>query len=384
MKAVWYVIALALSAALLAPAPAAAQDDVMPPAPALTAHAYVLYDYTANQMLVSEGGHTRLAPAALTKMMTAYVALKAVKDGQFSLKQKAYPSLEAIRPQDNEARMFLDHNKAVTVDQLLHGLIINSGDDAVRVLVELISGDQAKFAALMNAQAKALGMTDTHFINANGEPDLHQYSSAYDLALLAAAMLRDFPKYFALYGRQKYVYNKITLFNDNRLLWNDPTVDGIKIGHNPDAGYCLAASSERGHRRLIAVVLGASSESTAYSGGQQLLNYGFRNFESMPLYGKKQPVGAVRVWKGSAKAVNVGFPNGLVLTIPKNIKPRFTAALETPESVIAPVAAGQRLGVLKLSLGGKPYAEFPVVALRGVPQANIFSRGWDTLRMLFK
>lgn len=382
MKAVWYLFALALSVAL--PASAAAQDNVMPPAPALTAHAYVLYDYTGNQMLVSEGGHTRLAPAALTKMMTAYVALQAVQDGQFSLKQKAYPSLEAIRPQDNEARMFLDHNKAVTVDQLLHGLIINSGDDAVRVLVDLISGDQTAFATLMNAQAKALGMNDTHFTNANGKPDLHQYSSAYDLALLAAAMLRDFPRYYALYGRQKYVYNEITLFNDNRLLWNDPTVDGIKIGHNPDAGYCLAVSSEREHRRLIAVVLGAPTETAAYGGGQQLLNYGFRNFESMPLYGKNQPVGAVRVWKGSAKTVNVGFANGLALTIPKNIKPRFTATLQAPESVIAPIAAGQRLGVLKLSLAGKPYAEFPVVALNAVPQANIFSRGWDTLRMLFK
>lgn len=382
MNVLRYFLALALPASLLSPA--RAQDNIMPPAPALPAHAYVLYDYTGNQMLVSENGHARLAPAALAKVMTAYVALNALRERQFSLKQTAYPSLEAIRPQDDEGRMFLDHNKPVTLDELLHGLIIASGDDALRVLVNLVSSDEAAFATLMNRQAQALGMADSHFTNAGGKADLRQYSSAYDLALLAAAMLRDFPGYYALYGERQYVYNNITLFNNNRLLWNDPNVDGIKIGNNADAGYCLAVSGERKDRRLIAVVLGAPSAAAAYSGGQKLLNYGFRNFESMPLYGKNQPVGTLRIWKGSAETVDVGFPNGLSLTVPKHVTPRFTATLESPDPIIAPVAAGQRLGVLKLSLDGKPFADFPVVALGTVPRANVFSRGWDTLRMLFK
>ena len=344
----------------------------------------MIYDYTGNQMLVSENGHARLAPTTLAKMMTAYVALNALKEHQFSLNQTAYPSLEAIRPQDDEARMFLDHNKPVTLDELLHGLIIASGDDALRVLVNFVSSNPAAFAALMNKRAQALGMADSHFTNAAGKSDLHQYSSAYDLALLAAAMLRDFPGYYALYGERQYVYNNITLFNNNRLLWNDPNVDGIKIGHNADAGYCLAVSGERKNRRLIAVVLGAPSAAAAYSGGEKLLNYGFRNCESMPLYGKNQPVGTLRIWKGSAKTVDVGFPNGLSLTVPKHVTPRFTATLESPDPIIAPVAAGQRLCVLKLSLDGKRFAGFPVVALSAVTPAHIFSPGWGTLRLLFK
>jgi D-alanyl-D-alanine carboxypeptidase (penicillin-binding protein 5/6) len=374
----------ALLFATLLPAAAYALGPEMPPAPALKAHAYVLYDYTSNQMLVSIEGHQRLSPAELAKMMTAYVVLTAVKEHQFELTQTAYPSLEAIRPGNDEARMFLDHNKAVTVDELLHGLIIGSGDDAVRVLVDLVSGDEAAFAAQMNRQAQALGMHDTHFTNGGGRSDLTQYSSAYDLALLAAAMLRDFPRYYALYGQRQYVYNNIPLFNTNRLLWNDPNVDGIKVGHNPDAEYCIAVSGERENRRLIAVVLGAPSDSMRYAEGQQLLNYGFRNYEAMSLYGKREAVGTLRVWKGSARTIKVGFPNGLSVTVPKGARPQFKAALETRHPIIAPVSAGQQLGVLKVSLDGKPYAEYPVVALDTVPQANIFSRGWDSIRMMLQ
>jgi D-alanyl-D-alanine carboxypeptidase (penicillin-binding protein 5/6) len=384
MKAVRHVFSLLLPLCLLLPQAARAQDSIMPPAPVLAARAYVLYDYTSNQMLVSQNGHARLAPAALTKMMTAYLALNAVRQHQFELTQQAYPSLEAIRPQDDEARMFLDHNKAVTVDELLRGLIVTSGDDAVRVLVDLIGGDEAGFARLMNKQAQALGMADTHFTNATGKPDPQQYSSAYDLALLAAAMFRDFPDYYALYGEREYLYNNITLFNNNRLLWNDPNVDGIKIGQDPGAGYCAAVSGEREDRRLIAVVLGAASDSARYGGSQQLLNYGFRNFETMALYRQNQAVGSLRIWKGAAPTVKVGFPQGLSLTVPRHAAPQFNATLESPYPIIAPIAAGQRLGVLKLSLEGKPYAEFPVVALEAVPRANVFARGWDAIRLLFE
>lgn len=375
---------LPLLAALLLPVLALAQTASMPPAPALAAKSYVLYDFTSNQILVSQNGLEHLAPAALTKLMTAYLAFNAVRQHQFQLTQQAYPSLAAIRPQDDEARMFLDHNKAVTVDELLHGLIIQSGDDAARVLVDLISSGEAAFAGLMNRQAQGLGMMDTHFVNATGQSDPQQYTSAYDLALLAAAILRDFPEYYPLYGQHEYQYNNIKLFNNNRLLWNDPYVDGIKIGHNENAGYCLVASAERNNRRLISVVLGATSDSLRDSESQKLLNYGFRNFETMTLYQKNQAVGSLRIWKGAARTVNVGFPNGLSLTIPKDTLPQFKATMESHQPIIAPVSAGQKLGVLKLSLDGKPYAEFPLVALEAIPLSNVFSRGWDSIRLLFQ
>ena len=372
-------------AALLLPPLALAQTAKMPPAPVLAARSYVLYDYTSNQILVSQNGLERLPPAALTKLMTAYLALNAVRQHQFSPSQQAYPSLAAIRPQDDEARMFLDHNKAVTVDELLHGLIIQSGDDAARVLVDLISGDEKAFAGLMNREAQALGMLNTYFVNATGIPDdPHHYSSAYDLAILAAAILRDFPEYYPLYGQREYQYNGIKLFNNNRLLWGDPYIDGMKIGYNENAGYCLVASEERNNRRLISVVLGAATASLRDSESQKLLNYGFRHFENMPLYQKNQAVGSVRIWKGAARSVKVGFPNGLSLTVPKDSMPQFRATMESQQPTLAPISIGQKLGVLKLSLDGKPYAEYPLVALEAIPESNVFSRGWDSIRLLFQ
>ncbi len=384
MRIAAYLPAALLLPGLLLPAGALAGKSPLPPAPVLAARAYVLYDYTSNQMLVVQNGHERLPPAALTKMMTVYLALSAVKQHQFLPTQRAYPSLEALRPQDDEARMYLDHNKAVTVDELLHGLIIQSSDDALRVLVDLIGGNEAAFAELMNRQAQALGMMDTHFTNATGKPDPQHFSSAYDLTLLAAALLRDFPNYYALFGQREYQYNDIKVFNNNRLLWVDPYVDGIKNGHNESAGYCMAASAERDNRRLVAVVLGAASDSLRDSESQKLLNYGFRNFETMPLYQKNQEVGSLRIWKGVARTVRVGFPKGLSVTVPRDAMPQFKATMESAQPIIAPVTAGQRLGSLKLTLDGAPYAEFPVVALENVPASNMFARGWDAIRLMFQ
>ena len=381
MKIVSYLAALLLPAMLLAAAPAAA--GTIPPAPALVARAYVLYDYTSNQVLVSQDGHFRLPPAGLTKMMTAYVVLSAIRNHQFQSSQKAYPSMAALRPNQDEASMYLDHNKAVSVDELLHGMIIHSADDAVRVLVDLVSGDESMFADQMNKQALALGMNNTHFTNATGRPDPGQYSTAYDLTLLSAALMRDFPEYYALYSQREYQYQDIAMFNSNRLLWNDPYIDGIKTGHYDDAGHSLAASAERNNRRLISVVLGAPTESLRDSESQKLLNYGFRNFETIVLYEKNQPVSSLRVWKGAARKVNVGFTDGLFLTVPKDSLPNFTAVMESSHPIIAPIAKGQQLAVLKLSLDGKPYAEFPMAALDNVQPSNMFARGWDALRLLF-
>lgn len=371
-----------LLAALLFPALALA-NPAMPSAPALASTSYVLYDFTSNQVLVNQNGGEHIAPGSLNKLMTAYLTLSAVEHHVFTLKQTIYPSIEAINPRDNEPRMFLDHNKAVTVDELLHGLIIESGNDAARVLAELISGNEPAFAELMNQTAQRLGMKDSRFVNATGQPHPQQYTSAFDLMLLAAAVVREFPDYYPIYGIREYQYNKIKQFNPNRLLWSDPYVDGMKTGHAEGAGFGLVASAKRDGRRLISVVLGTASENLRITESQKLLNFGFQYFEAVPLYQKNQPVASLRLWKGTEPAIKIGFPQGLSVTVPKGSLPQFKAALETYQPILAPVGAGQHLGVLKLSLDGKPYAEFPVVALEGIPLANVFARGLDSLRLQF-
>jgi D-alanyl-D-alanine carboxypeptidase (penicillin-binding protein 5/6) len=365
--------------------PSCAGAAVLPPAPMLPARSYVLYDYTSNQMLVaSNTAHEHIAPGSLTKLMTAYLAFSAIEQHRFPLTRKIYPSLGAIGSQGNETRMYLDHSRPATVNDLLHGLIIQSGNDAARALAELVSGGEAAFAAQMNSLALALGMSDTHFVNATGLPDPQQYSSAYDMALLAIAIVRDFPRYYQMYGMHEYVYNKVKLFNNNRLLWNDPFIDGMVNGHDEDSGYNQVASAQRGDRRLISVVLGTPSDSKRDQASQDLLNYGFRNFEIVPMYQHNQAAATLRIWKGVDRTVDVGFPNGLSVTIPRGTMPKFKATMVTQQPIIAPVAAGQKLGVLKLTLNGKPYAEFPLVALEEVPLANVFSRGWDNIRLMFE
>ncbi len=374
-----------LLAALLLPGLVLAETAPLPPPPVLQARAFMLYDFTSNQVLAaSQNAHEHLPPGALTKLMTAYVAFSAVRQHQFPLSQQIYPSLGAIGAGNREARMFLDRAKPVTVDELLHGLAIPGGDDAARVFAELISGSEAAFAALMNSHAQALGMRDTHFANATGAPDGAQYSSAYDLALLAAAIVRDFPEYYGMYGMHEYQYNQTRLFNANRLLWEDPFVDGMASGDAGGDGFNLAASALRDDRRLIAVVLGAASDTLRNGESQRLLNYGFRNFQTVRLYQKNQPAGSPRLWKGARRTIDLGFPQGLSLTVPKGTQLQLTATMETRQPIIAPIRAGQQIGVLKLALRGQPYAEFPLVALQDVPLANIFSRGWDNIRLMFE
>lgn len=371
-------------AVLLQAAPARGQSAPLPTAPSLPVRAYVLYDYSSNQILVNQNGHKLLAPAGLAKMMTAYVVLNASRQGQFPLSLKLYPSLDDLRTRtDDESSMLLGHNRAVTVKELLHGLMIGSADDAARTLVDLVSVNEAAFAKLMTRQARELGMMDTHFTNANGRAEPGNYTSAYDMTLLAAALQRDFPDYYALYARHDYTYNGIALFNGNRLLWEGPHIDGIKAGHNREAGYSLAASARRGQHRLIAVVMGAASADARDRAAQELLNFGYRDFETLPLYSKNQPVTRLRIWKGASRMVDIGFPDGLTLTVPRGGKPHFEATAETQQPVIAPVRAGQKLGVLHLRLDGKPYADYPLVALADVPLANVFARGWDAIRLFF-
>jgi D-alanyl-D-alanine carboxypeptidase (penicillin-binding protein 5/6) len=362
-----------------------AADIALPPAPLLQAKSYVLYDYTSSQVLVGKNGDERVEPASLTKLMTAYITFNAIKQGKLTLSQKLTPSNYALRIREEESRMFLQAGKAVSVDELLHGLIVDSGNDAARVLAENIANHELAFATdMMNSEAMRLGMKNTHFVNATGLPEEQHYSSANDLALLAAAIIRDFPEFYSIYSMREFQYNNVKQFNRNQLLWLDPFVDGMKTGHTESAGFCLVASGKRDQHRLISVVLGASSESLRSSESQRLLNYGFQNFDIVPLYKKDQPVTSVRTWKGTEKNTDIGFRADQFVTVPKGQRDQLKATLETQQPLIAPIEKGAKIGILKISLNGKPYVQLPLVALDNISLANIFSRGVDTIRLLFQ
>jgi len=280
--------------------------------------------------------------------------------------------------------MFIEPRKAVSVDELLRGEIVQSGNDAAIALAETVAGSEGAFVERMNSEAARLGMKNTHFVNATGLSAPQHVSTAADLARIAAAIVRDFPEYYPLYSIKEYRYNNITQSNRNRLLWSDPYVDGMKTGFTDAAGYCLVASAKRGPRRLLSVVLGAGSDAARASESQKLLNYGFQFYDTVQLYQNGQSVNAVRVWKGAEKEVQAGFVADEYVTLPKGQAPKLKLTMETMEPLVAPVARGQRIGVVKVSLDGAPLGEFGLVALSDVPPANFFWRAWDTVRLWFK
>ncbi len=375
---------LLLLFSLLLPLLAHAQIDPLPLAPALAAKSYILYDYTSNQILVKQNGNDRIEPASLTKLMTAYLTLTALKLRQLTPDDLIMPSAEALRIDDEESRMFLDKARPVTAAELLRGLIVQSGNDAARVLAITLAGSEEKFSVQMNHEAQRLNMVNTHFVNATGIPHPQHYSTAYDLTLLAAALIRDFPEYYPIYRLREYKYNNITQVNSNRLLWMDPYVDGLKTGYTDSSKFSLIASVKRDQRRLISVLIGAPSDNLRIIESQKLLNFGLQNFVAIRLYQKNQVVADIRLWKGAESRVNVGFREDLFLAIPKGQQSQLKASMEMYQPIIAPISNGKKIGVLKMTLGGKPYAEFPLVALDSVPLANIFSRGWDSIRLLFQ
>ncbi len=378
MKSIALIIAL-----LLAPLSYALPIAEMA-VPELSSKAYLLFDYSSNQVLLNQNGDSRMEPASLTKLMTAYVTFDALKHGTIEIDQSLFVPESAARNINGESRMLLKVGQSVTVDQLLHGLIIQSGNDAAITLAVNIAGSEAGFVDMMNKQAKELGMNNTHFANPAGLPDAQHYSSAFDLALLAAAIVRDFPQYYPLFSLREYTFNNVTQANRNRLLWLDPNADGMKTGHTESAGFCLVGSAKRNQHRLISVILGASSDSLRANESQQLLNFGFQNFDAVRLYVKDQSVSDVRLWKGTQSHVGVGFKSDIYLSIPKGQYNKVKATLETHQPIIAPIDTSASIGVLKITLAGKPYAEFPVYPLENVAAANVFSRGWDSIRLLLE
>ena len=353
-----------------------------PTAPAVEARAWLLLDFNSGQVLASHNASERFEPASLTKLMTAYLTFGALK--QKSLKPDQVIPVSTRAWKSEGSRMFIEPNKPVIVEDLLRGMIIQSGNDASVALAEAIGGSEDVFAQMMNREAKRLGLANTNFTNATGLPNPQLYSSAQDLSQLVVALIRDFPEHYALYSQKEFRYNNITQANRNRLLWLDPTVDGVKTGFTDNAGYCLITSARRGERRLVSVVLGTASESARATESQKLLNWGFQFFDSVKLYARNQPVTQLRVWKGSSDMLKAGFTSDLYLALPKGQSDKIKASVESLQPLLAPVAPGQRVATLKLEIDGKPYRELPVVALEAVPVAGIFGRTWDSLRLLFK
>jgi D-alanyl-D-alanine carboxypeptidase (penicillin-binding protein 5/6) len=353
-------------------------------APRLAAKSYLLYDYSSSQILVNQNGDARMEPASLTKLMTAYLTFDALKHGTLSLQQELTVPVAALRSKSDESRMLLKAGQTVSVDDLLHGLIVQSGNDAAITLAVNIAGSEAGFVDMMNQEAQRLGMKNTHFTNPVGMPDAQHYSSAVDLSTLAAALLRDYPQHYPLFSLRNYTFNNVAQANRNRLLWLDPYADGMKTGHTESAGFCLVGSAQRENHRLISVMFGAETDSLRATESQKLLNYGFQNFDAVRLYQKNQPVTSLRIWKGTESHVDVGFREDLFVSIPKGAFAQLKATMETHQPLLAPITSGLQLGILKLTLAGKPYAEYPLVALDGVPVANVFSRGWDSIRLMFQ
>ncbi|MFV0664756.1 D-alanyl-D-alanine carboxypeptidase family protein [Denitromonas sp.] len=353
-----------------------------PQPPALAAKAWLLLDYGANQVLTAHNAEERVEPASLTKLMTAYLTFSAFKANTLSRDQIIPVSERAWKM--GGSRMFIEPRHEVTADELVHGMIIQSGNDASVALAEAIAGSEEAFADLMNREAKRLGMTGTHFMNSTGMPDDQHYTTARDLAILASVVVRDFPEDYRLYSEKEYTYNGIRQPNRNRLLWMDAAVDGIKTGHTEAAGYCLVSSAVRGPRRLISVVLGSDSDGVRTQESLKLLNYGFQFFDTVRLYENAAAVSRFRVWKGSAEEVPVGFLNDFVLSVPKGQADKLQVKLDSVQPLEAPVRKGQEVGTLTLTLDGNTIGTYPVVALEEVTLAGWFGRMWDAIRWWIK
>jgi len=354
-----------------------------PQAPQVVGRAWVLADVSSGQILAAEKADERFEPASLTKIMTAYLVFAALKEKKLALEEPVSVSEKAWRAPGS--RMFIEPRRRVTADELIRGMIIQSGNDACVALAERIAGSEEAFAAMMNREAERLGMKNSKFMNASGLPDPQHYSTARDLYLLATALIRDFPAQYAQYYSQRdYRYNGITQVNRNRLLWLDGSVDGMKTGFTEAAGYCLVASAKRGPRRLLSVLLGSTSEATRAQESQKLLNWGFQFFDAVRLYEGGAAVKEIEVFKGTKGALRAGFRGDLVVTVPKGQADKLKAELLSLSPLVAPVAEGGRVGNLRVTLDGKALGEFPVVALEAVPAAGFLGRAWDTLRLWLK
>jgi len=352
------------------------------PAPTIAARAWIAIDVNSGQTLASSNPDVKIEPASLTKIMTAYVVFNALEEKRLTLQQQVPVSEHAWRT--GGSRMFIEPRKPVTVDELAQGMIVQSGNDASVALAEAVGGSESAFAALMNQEAQRLGMRNTHFMNATGLPDPQHVTTVRDLAVLAAHLISDHPDYYHYYKQREFSYNKITQSNRNRLLWADPSVDGMKTGHTDSAGYCLVATALRGDRRILTVLAGADSEATRAEESLKLLNWSFQNFDTVKLYGENQPGLDVRVWEGKAETVRLGPPNPVWLAVPRGKGTEIKPVAQRTDPLVAPLAKGQQVGTLQLALDGKTLRTEPLVVQQDVERAGFFGRLVDMAKRWFQ
>ncbi len=359
----------------------AAQPSLIPAAPKLSAKSWILLDADSGEVITEHNADERLPPASLTKLMTSYVVSYWLENGQIqnddlvTISKNAWAQNPVFK---GSSLMWIEVGKQVTLGDLHRGIVVSSGNDSSVAVAEYIAGSESAFAEVMNQHALQLGMKNSHFVNSHGLPDDNHYSSARDMALLAKGILK-YPQEYALYSEKEFVYNGIRQTNRNRLLWSDPTVDGLKTGHTEAAGYCLVASAEREGMRLISVVMGTSSESARERETQRLLAYGFRFFETHHLYTAGTELSKARVWQGAADEVSLGVKKDVYLTIPRGKHDQLQASLSVDEVLTAPIADGSEYGELVVSLDGKEVVRAPLVALQPVEQGGLVKRLWDAI-----
>ena len=402
---------LLIAAALLAGAAAPAAAQIAPPA--IAARSWLVLDVSSNQILAMQDADTRTDPASLTKLMTAYLVFSAIKAGSIHAGDMVTISERAWKSGGNKesSRMFIEVGKQVSVDELLHGMIIQSGNDATIALAERVGGTEDQFAELMNKKAAEFGMKNSRFSNSHGLSEPNHYSTARDLAILSQRLVTDFPDYLSYYSTKSYTYNGIKQENRNRLLWLDPSVDGLKTGYTDLAGWCLIATAHRpfpaapaagapagatpadgqpvasapeGERRVISVVIGAQNASGRVQESQKLLNFAFQSYDDVRLYAKGAVVQQIPVFKGTADEVPAGVNRELVVSVPRGQGDKIRAAVERSERLIAPIQIGQQVGTIKLTLDGRPVGEVPLVAMGNVNKAGMIGSAIDAMRMMFK
>ncbi len=359
-----------------------ADNMIVPAAPKINASSYLVMDFNSGDLLVQENIDQKLPPASLTKIMTIYVVASELKNGKISLEDQVLISEKAWRTQGS--KMFIEVDKKVKLDDLLHGVIIQSGNDASVALAEYISGTEEVFADLMNKYAERLGMINTHFVNSTGWPDPDHYTTAGDLAKLAQALIRDYPEVYDYHKIKEFTFNKIKQHNRNKLLWQDRSVDGIKTGHTEEAGYCLVASAIREDMRLISVVMGTDGPNARAKASQALLNYGYRFYETHKLYSADDLITSVKVWKGDVDNLKLSINKDLYITVPRGQFDKLEPLVEIDNQVIAPVDQGEKKGVLNIMLGNKTIASMPLLAMESIPEGGIINRLKDEVRLLFE
>jgi D-alanyl-D-alanine carboxypeptidase (penicillin-binding protein 5/6) len=354
----------------------------IPKPPATGARAFIIQDFHSERVVAEQASDQAVEPASITKLMTAYAVFRELASGNISLDDMVTISEKAWRTPGS--RMFVEVGKQVSVENLLKGMIIQSGNDATVALAEFIAGSEETFAALMNRHAEELGLTSSHFVNSTGLPDEGHYMSARDIARLSEMLIREFPSYYAWYSEKDFTWNDITQYNRNKLLWRDESVDGVKTGHTDSAGYCLVTSAEKEGMRLITVVLGTDSENARAEASQALLNYGFRFFETHKLYETGSALTNARIWKGDSETVQLGLDKPLYATIPRGQYKSLDASMTVDNRITAPVAAGQPLGTVVVRLGEEVIAEQQLVALQDVGEGSLWQRIVDEAMLYFE